>query len=107
MELETLKKRYEVLPKKMIVLEARVPMMVVDPVDRSKKIRDPHGRYIQTRVDVVDAEDPFKKPIIHFHKYPDHPTYESHWKEYAEAFARAREDVEFLISEIERLMGGN
>lgn len=98
--MEDILKRIAALPEKMKMIEARVPMKVKDP-ETGRMMNDPHGRFQQTRLDVVDEADPLKKPIIHFHKYPDHPAYEGHWKEYAEAFIHMKSDIEFLIKELE------
>lgn len=99
--IDEIKARISVLPKKMEWKDTRVYMTVQDPKDPKRKIRDPHGRYQQTRTDVVDAEDPFKKPIIHFHKFPDHPAYEANFEAFGEAFIHLRDDIEFLLNLVE------
>lgn len=104
--IEEIKKRLALIPEKLGWLEVNVPKMVADPRNPSKMMRDPHNRAIQTRMDVIDLDDRLKKPIIHFHKYPDHPVYEQNWKAYGDAFINMKLDIEYLISEIKRLTGG-
>lgn len=99
--IEEIKNRIACLPDNLIFRDVKVPMKVRDPKDPKKTIDDPHGRLQQTRLDIVDADDPIQKPIIHFHKYPDHPTYERNWKEFAEVFINAKADIEFLLQQLE------
>lgn len=103
MTIEEIEKRLSLLPKKMKWAESQVPMKVRDPKNPTKMIADPHGRMTQTRMDIISEDDPFKKPIIHFHKYPDHPMYEQNFKEYGDAFISWPQDADYLISENKRL----
>lgn len=104
--IDEIKNRIACLPKNLIFRDAKVPMKVRDPNDPKKIIDDPHGRLQQTRMDIVDADDPFLKPIIHFHKYPDHPAYERSWKEFGEVFINAKSDIEFLMEQLEGKQNG-
>lgn len=98
--LERIKKRISFLPKKMARKEAILPMMVKDPCDETQMIEDPHERISQRRMDIIDADDPFKKPLIHFHTIPDHQFYEKDWEQISDAFINMRGDIEFLIQQL-------
>lgn len=100
--LDEIKARLAKIPKKLILMDVRVPMKLRDPSDPRKIINDPRGRFQQTRMDIVDADDPHKIPLMHWHRYPDHPTYAGeNWRDFAEMFLHAKEDLEYLIEKLE------
>lgn len=104
--IEEVEKRISILPKQMKWLEVDVPLMVKDPSDPKglRKIRHPSERVTQRRMDIIDANDPFKYPFLHFHTYPDHPVYNKDWWKHGDVIISMRPDAERLIEEIKFLI---
>lgn len=102
--IEEIKNRISILPDEMGWLEINVPKMVKDP--SGKMIPDPHQRVVQRRMDIVDKNDFYKRPIIHFHIYPDHPNYEPNFVAIGEAFINLKPDMQFLIEQLKGKQNG-
>lgn len=106
MRLDEIKDRLKKLPERLEVVDTKVPMKIRDP-QTGKLIPDPRGRLQQTRMDIIDADDPHKIPIVHFHRFPDHPAYAGeNWKYFAEMFVNAHADLNYLISLLEGKTNG-
>jgi hypothetical protein len=130
--IEEIKKRYSILPRRMDWKKVDVPkkiqakikkvVKIQDPEDPMKfidvertvkdpnqkgMINDPRGVLEQRRDDIIDLDDPYEFPLIHFHTYPDKREYNPRAEEMGGCFINMPKDIDFLIQLLEEKQNGN
>jgi hypothetical protein len=101
--IEEIKKRWSAIPENLEVVPFYQQAMMRDPQDAKKTIPNPTAPKKLIRVDVFDKADvkPRRTPLFHIHHTPDHPEFNPLSKEAIEFYVQLREDMKFLIEQLE------
>lgn len=100
--LKDIESRLSLLPRKLFVKETHVPRMIKDKAT-GRPIPDPRSGSSQSRVDIIEVDDPAERPWIHLHQYPDHVMYVQNALAVANAIAGLIDDSREMFSEIKKL----